>query len=78
MNLKFDIGQEIYCINNDFVENTLTIHKKYIVHDIIGTIDNPKVRITNNNHVKGSYYNIRFVSLKEFRLKKLKELLNEI
>ena len=77
MKYNFDIGQEIYCIDNCGGNNRITLFKKYIVLNIEYEGITLKVKITNDDDMTIYYYGWRFTSLQGFRKLKLNELLNE-
>ena len=74
----FEIGDVIICIDQKHTNytTTLTYGKKYYV---ISTFPGWKgVRIMNDINVFGDYFSERFLSLLEFRKKKLEKICSKL
>ena len=68
-------GDKIVCIDNIGMETHLTINKLYEIADIL--YDNQTFQVLNDNNAVYGYYKWRFISLAEFRQKRIDEILNE-
>ena len=69
---NFKIGDKIYCVDNNDYELNLTLHKEYVVKDIT---ENYLIYIIDDLNNQEKWGMFRFISLKEYRLLKIKEIL---
>lgn len=65
---------KLVCIN-DTGAIGITLHKTYISHSTVKTLQFSNVLITNDNNEIGEYKSGRFITLEEFRTINLKNLL---
>jgi hypothetical protein len=78
--IGFSVGSRIVCIDTDgvhrFAENYLILNKVYVIEDLLSsTGDNNYVKIEG---VVGRFFSCRrFISLKEYRRRKLERIKNE-
>ena len=70
----FKVGDRIVCINNERCTN-LSVGKIYTIRLDSGSDD--MVCVDNNFLSNSNYYNHRFISLKEYRKRKLNKICSE-
>jgi len=72
------IGDIVICVDNVVNGKTdeISLNKTYTLIDSY-KLESIYCTIINDNNIEGDYFKRRFISLKEYRKKKLKRILNE-
>jgi hypothetical protein len=63
------------CVDIEFLaKGILTLNKRYLIEDHISNSEGNRYVITKDDGVKGEFRIDRFITIEEFRIRKLKKL----